>query len=136
VTDPVSAGKPSAEDLGRTYEMALTVLFRLLFIAYAEDRDLLPFRFNEAYRRRSLKQKAQELAECVASATPIAEGNSHWQEVTLVWRAVAMGNPEWGVPAYDGGLFPPTPTFQLPGRSWQTSRCLTRHSKPRFAACW
>ena len=39
-----------------TYEMALTVLFRLLFIAYAEDRDFLPFKTNESYRNnRSLK---------------------------------------------------------------------------------
>ena len=85
--------------------MALTVLFRLLFIAYAEDRDLLPYRFNEAYRRRSLKQKAQELADCVVKQVPIAAGSTHWQEVSLLWQAVATGNGEWGVPAYDGGLF-------------------------------
>jgi hypothetical protein len=39
---------PKVEDLDLTYRMALTVLFRLLFIAYAEDRDLLPYRTNEA----------------------------------------------------------------------------------------
>ena len=71
--------KPDPEELNRTYEMALTVLFRLLFITYAEDRDLLPYRFNDAYRHRSLKQKAQELAECVAASTPIADGSFHWQ---------------------------------------------------------
>ena len=99
----------TSEKLRQTYEMALTILFRLLFIAYAEDRDLLPYRSNEAYRRRSLKQKAQELAEHVANKTPIAEGTSHWDEVTLLWRAVAAGNSEWGVPAYDGGLFAEDP---------------------------
>ena len=97
--------KQRPEDIGLTYEMALTVLFRLLFIAYAEDRDLLPYRFNDAYRTRSLKQKAQELADFVADNTPIATGDAHWQETTLLWQAVADGNPEWGVPAYDGGLF-------------------------------
>ena len=97
--------KQSREDIGLTYEMALTVLFRLLFIAYAEDRDLLPYRFNDAYRSRSLKQKAQELADFVAKGTPIAAGDTHWQETALLWQAVAEGNPEWGVPAYDGGLF-------------------------------
>ena len=97
--------KSRPEDIGLTYEMALTVLFRLLFIAYAEDRDLLPYRFNDAYRTRSLKQKAQELADFVAKDTPIATGDSHWQETDLLWQAVAEGNPEWGVPAYDGGLF-------------------------------
>ena len=49
---------PGPEELEFTYEMALTVLFRLLFIAYAEDRDLLPYRFNEAYRRRSLETES------------------------------------------------------------------------------
>ena len=97
--------KSRPEDISLTYEMALTVLFRLLFIAYAEDRDLLPYRFNDAYRTRSLKQKAQELADFVAKDTPIAPGDAHWQETTLLWQAVAEGNPEWGVPAYDGGLF-------------------------------
>ncbi len=97
--------QPTAEDLASTYEMALTVLFRLLFIAYAEDRDLLPYRSNAAYRRRSLKTKAQELADRVTKEIPVAEGDSHWWEATLLWQAVAAGNPEWGVPAYDGGLF-------------------------------
>ena len=95
----------SPPDLAITYEMALTVLFRLLFIAYAEDRDLLPYRFDSAYRRRSLKQKAQELADAVVNQTPIANGDSHWRETVLLWKAVAVGNVEWGVPAYDGGLF-------------------------------
>ena len=93
------------ENLAQTYEMALTVLFRLLFIAYAEDRDLLPYRFNDAYRRRSLKAKAQELATFVADAVPIADGDAHWQDAIQLWNAVDVGNPEWGIPAYDGGLF-------------------------------
>ena len=107
--------RPTVDDLALTYEMALTVLFRLLFIAYAEDRDLLPYRSNDAYRRRSLKQKAQELADCVAKGTPVADGDSHWQEATLLWRAVAAGNPEWGVPAYDGGLFADEPEVSTVG---------------------
>lgn len=100
---------PTPQQLRQTYEMALTILFRLLFIAYAEDRDLLPYRTNEAYRRRSLKQKAQELAKHVADKTPISVGTSHWDEVKLLWQAVAVGNSEWGVPAYDGGLFSEKP---------------------------
>ena len=97
--------QPGSKELARTYEMALTVLFRLLFIAYAEDRDLLPYRHNDAYRRRSLKQKAQELADAVAKGTPVADSDAHWKETALLWQAVALGNAGWGVPAYDGGLF-------------------------------
>lgn len=93
------------EDLALTYEMALTVLFRLLFVAYAEDRDLLPYRHNDAYRRRSLKEKAKELATAVAQDIPIAEGNTHWRDTVDLWQAVARGNVEWDVPAYGGALF-------------------------------
>ena len=106
---------PGPAELERTYEMTLTVLFRLLFIAYAEDRDLLPYRFSESYRRRSLKQKAQELADCVARDTAIADGSSHWQETALLWDAVANGNREWSVPAYDGGLFTSDPQVSQAG---------------------
>ena len=70
IADARRLKNPSAEELDLTYRMALTVLFRLLFIAYAEDRDLLPYRTNDAYRRRSLKQKAQELAEAKEKGLP------------------------------------------------------------------
>ena len=94
----VSAARRAAatgcDDLGQTYEMALIVLFRLLFIAYAEDRDLLPYRHNDAYRRRSLKQKAQEQATCVEQEKPIAAGDSHRREFELLCEAVAAGNTE------------------------------------------
>lgn len=95
----------SMPDLALTYEMALTVLFRLLFIAYAEDRDLLPFRTNNSYRRRSITEKAKELAVAVERQTPIAGGTTHWHETAGLWQAIASGNVEWGVPAYGGALF-------------------------------
>lgn len=97
--------EPTAEDLDLTYRMALTVLFRLLFIAYAEDQDLLPYQTNEAYKRRSLKQKALELAEARSKLLQPAETDTHWQEVGRLFRAVEAGHAEWSVPAYDGGLF-------------------------------
>jgi len=96
---------PSPEDLALIYEMALTVLFRLLFIAYAEDRDLLPYKYNDAYQRRSLKEKAKELATAVRKNTPIAEGSTHWRETVHLFEAIARGNSEWDVPAYGGALF-------------------------------
>ncbi len=96
--------RPTADDLALTYEMALTVLFRLLFIAYAEDRDLLPYRQNDAYRRRSLKQKARELLNRTKGELP-APGDAAWTECMGLFRAVDLGNPGWGVPPYNGGLF-------------------------------
>jgi hypothetical protein len=99
--------KPTAQDLKTTYEMALLVLFRLLFIAYAEDKDLLPYRTNERYRDRSLKKKARELATLRQQGTPTFDDSaSHWEEVVRLFRVVNTGKPkEWGVPAYNGGMF-------------------------------
>lgn len=102
----------SAEDLRLTYSMALTVLFRLLFIAYAEDRDLLPYSGNEAYRHRALKTKAQEMARTTAAPGP---GAHLWQEVTRLFDAVRQGDAPLGVPAYGGGLFETDPAISRPG---------------------
>ena len=96
---------PSKDDLALTYEMALTVLFRLLFIAYAEDRDLLPYKGNGFYRDESLKKKAIKLAELASAETPISVGAHHWRDAVSLWEAVSRGNQEWGVPAYNGAMF-------------------------------
>jgi hypothetical protein len=96
---------PSAEKLAETYQMALVLLFRLLFVAYAEDKELLPYKTNDLYKARSLKQKARELIEILNSKTPFGHDTTHWEEVDRLFRAVDKGNPEWGVPAYNGGLF-------------------------------
>lgn len=97
--------RPTSQDLAETYEMALVVLFRLLFIAYAEDKDLLPYRWNGLYQSRSLKARAKELADLARGAVAFDAGDSLWDEVTRLFRAVEKGNREWGVPPYDGGLF-------------------------------
>jgi len=105
IADARGMTNPDVEELALTYEMALTVLFRLLFIAYAEDRNLLPYQHNDAYYRRSLTVKAIELTNAEIENTPIAEGFTHWRETVDLFEAIAKGNIEWGVPAYGGALF-------------------------------
>ncbi len=97
--------KPSTEDLAETYQMTLVYLFRLLFLAYAEDKELLPFKHNALYRDRSLKHKAQELAALKVAATPFAADSILWEEIDRLFRAVDKGHASWGVPVYNGGLF-------------------------------
>jgi hypothetical protein len=96
---------PSAERLRETYEMALLVLFRLLFVAYAEDKGLLPLHLNAEYRRHSLKELAKRLAEARAKRTPFEDEDFYWTEVGQLWKAVDRGNKTWAVPPYNGGLF-------------------------------
>ncbi len=96
---------PSAEQLRETYEMALLVLFRLLFVAYAEDNERLPLHKNSTYRKHSLKEVAKQLASVIAGGPPFEQQDFYWNEVNLLWKAVDKGNRSWGVPAYNGGLF-------------------------------
>ena len=110
--------QPNREQLAETYQMALTILFRLLFIAYAEDKDLLPYQWNPSYRKRSLKGLATELQEKVRQAGGLGRvgdipwtphSTALWEEVKRLFEAVEKGHSDWGVPQYDGRLFSSDP---------------------------
>jgi hypothetical protein len=97
--------RPSPRKIAETYDMALLILFRLLFIAYAEDKDLLPLHTSAAYHKHSLKEMAKHLAESRQKGTPLENMDFYWTEVTQLCKAVEAGNRGWRVPEYDGGLF-------------------------------
>jgi hypothetical protein len=96
---------PSRERLADTFEMSLLVLFRLLFVAYAEDKELLPWHTSPRYREHSLKTLAQRLAAEHEDDTAYGGTHAYWDSVRILWEAVDKGNPSWRVPAYNGGLF-------------------------------
>jgi hypothetical protein len=98
---------PDEDTLAHAYEQALTILFRLLFVAYGEDKDLLPYRTNSRYADHSLKRIARRLAEDIHAGALVFDPNAAdlWEDVVQLWRAIDRGNKGWGVPAYDGGLF-------------------------------
>ena len=106
---------PSKDEIALTYEMALTVLFRLLFIAYAEDRDLLPYKNNQLYKKSSLKQKAIELAKNQPNDQSLKNHYHHWQDVSLLWESISEGNKELGIPAYEGTIFSNNKDINLAG---------------------
>lgn len=101
--------KPTADNLRETYEIALLALFRLLFVAYAEDKELLPLQTSPAYRKHSLKEIARQLAEVDRTGKGFDAQDFYWTEVSQLWKAVDQGNRAWGVPAYNGGLFSSDP---------------------------
>ena len=107
------------EDLQFAYEQTLVILFRLLFVAYAEDKDLLPYRTNSRYEHHALKRLARDLAERFASSDHLEfddEATDLWNQVRSLWRAVDKGNADWGVPVYDGGLFSDDPEINPPSK--------------------
>lgn len=127
--------RPTTTDLADTYEMALVILFRLLFIAYAEDKELLPYKTNDFYRDRSLKKKAGDLTKFLREQRPFGgETTGHWEEVERLFRAVDQGNPEWGVPKYNGGLFSSDPNVSRIGAGIASLRIPDRVFGPVLGA--
>ncbi len=109
--------EPSDRRLDEAYEQVMLILFRLLFVAYAEDKDLLPYHTNNNYHHHSLKLIAQRLLDDRRSGKDRydKQATSIWDDVRQLWDAVDQGNIGWGVPAYDGGLFSDDPALSPAG---------------------
>ena len=89
-------GQPWA-NFDDAYEQVMVILFRLLFVAYAEDKDLLPYRTNSRYADHSLKRMARRLTEDRRSRAERSTTHRRpilWDDVRQLWRAVDAGNSE------------------------------------------
>jgi hypothetical protein len=101
-----SAGRrkdASADEVREELERAaLTLVFRALFILYAEGAGYLPMD-NRSYRQASLTSLVEEAAE---SRDMLGmKSTSLWDRFVLLVKAMRTSNPAWGVPAYNGALF-------------------------------
>ncbi len=93
------------DGLDEAYHQSMIILFRLLFVAYAEDRRLLPYEVNERYTRNALKTLAKDLLGRPDQAFD-PNSTTLWDDLTQVWKVIDTGDMDgWGVPAYNGGLF-------------------------------
>ncbi len=99
---PVDLQKTALDD---AYHQSMIILFRLLFVAYAEDRGLLPFDVNEAYTANALKTLARRILGD-PDQTFSEHSTSIWADLLQIWDVIDTGDLEgMGVPAYNGGLF-------------------------------
>ena len=122
-------------DLDDAYEQVMVILFRLLFVAYAEDKDLLPYRTNNHYTHHSLKRIARRLTKDRQSGRERYDdqATSLWDDVQQLWRAVNRGNTGWGVPAYNGGLFSDDPAVSQPGAALTSLRLTDAELAPALS---
>ena len=98
---------PSDPDapLDDVYRATLRLLYRLLFLLYAEARDLLPLH-NDGYRRHSLTRLAASAQEDGAAGHPLSTRHADlWNDLQALVRTIDQGDPAFDVPAYNGGLF-------------------------------
>ena len=100
------AGQAPDAPLGEVRDAALVVLYRLLFILYAEDRDLLPVR-DERYDDYGLRDKVRgDVGRRKDRGDAFSETAArYWSAIDDLCRAVDAGDPSIGLPPYDGGLF-------------------------------
>ncbi len=126
----------SEADLADAYEQVMVVLFRLLFVAYAEDKDLLPYRTNGRYGDHSLSNIARLLAKDQRRnrADYDNQATDLWDDVNQLWDAVNHGNADWGVPAYNGGLFSADPAVSPSGAAIAGMRLTNAEFGPALSA--
>lgn len=101
------------QDLAQARAQSFILLYRLLFILYAEDRGLLPYRKNKAYtENRSLGRTRDEIAGPLDRAAINAKNESFdvkstamWDDLKLLFDIINSGKKPYGVPAYNGGMF-------------------------------
>lgn len=102
--DP-SASTANAAWRAEAREGAIRLLYRLLFLFYAEDRDLLPVR-HPGYANYSLRSLRETAAETLDRGIVLAErATQRWSYLSDLMQAVALGDARLGLPAYNGSLF-------------------------------
>jgi len=130
--------RPSDEELSDAYEATLTLLYRLLFLLYAEARDLLPIR-EGPYREASLKKIKEQIAEQAGVAESevtarltkaySAKDTELYDRLTRLCVAMDKGAPALNVPIYNGGLFVTDPD-DSEKREQRIARFLAEHKVP------
>ncbi len=95
----------TAAYLDEVREAALVLLYRLLFLFYAEDRNLLPVR-DARYAPYSVRRLREEVRDKVDAGTRFSRTlSSIWLNLQGVFTLIDKGDDEVGMPAYNGGLF-------------------------------
>jgi hypothetical protein len=95
----------TAAYLEEVREAALILLYRLLFLFYAEDRRLLPVG-DERYRAYSVRALREEVREKVdAGAKWSSTMTRLWLSLKGAFWLIDTGDDSIGMPAYNGGLF-------------------------------
>ncbi|UXE58405.1 MAG: N-6 DNA methylase [Woronichinia naegeliana WA131] len=98
ITQPGQAVKASL-----VYEATLSFLYKLLFLFYAEARNLLPM--DRDYRSYSLITLAQEIAIKIDQKRAFSSKSFIYQKLIELFKTIDQGDTSLGVPRYNGGLF-------------------------------
>ncbi|MGA7200693.1 MAG: DNA methyltransferase, partial [Candidatus Cybelea sp.] len=104
----------------RVYEAAATVMMRLVFLLYAEERDLLPLAdplYAEHYAASTLREQLDEQAT-MEGDEPLERRGAAWFRLLALFRIIYAGlnHDRLRIPPYGGRLFDPDRFAFLEGR--------------------
>lgn len=122
-----SIAREADESLQEMFAGTITLLFRLLFLLYAESRDLLPVHDQLGYRKKSLQALKERVHDDLRiGATQSTQSFDYWEHLCRLFRIVDRGDAALNVPHYNGGL------FHAPKKA--VSKLAAEHVGPRFLA--
>ena len=112
------------EELPAVREAALILLYRLLFVLYAEDRGLLPVN-DPRYEDYGLRKPVREhvVRRMDAGAVFSNTASNYYDHLATLCGLIDRGDASIGLPPYNGGLFAPEAAPLL-----ERVACLTRPS--------
>ena len=106
----IAKAAPAAIELEEVRQATLILLYRLLFVLYAEDRGLLPVRdkrFDDYALRHARLDIGRRKDEGDAFSTV---AKTIWNRFADLAEMIDKGDPSVGLPPYNGGLFNPDNT--------------------------
>ncbi len=129
-----SRGENLTDEMSRrlVYQATLSFLYKILFLLYAEARNLLPVEGD--YGNYSLSKMLREMAELVDRQQRLSQTSAGFYDRLLnLFQIIDRGDAGLGVPRYNGGLFKfdfaPSPSNSLSqeGRGGGNNRFLMEH---------
>jgi len=104
---PKKGDEYTEEERAEIFESAVKLLYRCLFLFYAEARRLLPSDAEKAdvYQRHSIRALCHEARKFRWGKRKDFEHYDLWKHLKGLVSAVNDGDPEYGIMGYNGGLF-------------------------------
>ena len=103
-----------SKDINLCREQSFIFLYRLLFVFYAEDRQLLPYHRNHLYtKNRSLGRFRDDIASRLDNLGKSGVDDfsktltNIWDDLESLFDLIDNGHKRYEVPSYNGGLFNP-----------------------------
>ena len=122
------------------FQATLMFLYRLLFLSYAESRDLLPAREVRGYWEHSLARLKEEIAANAGDSVDEAPGRLKqaysatstmiYDHLLHLFGIIDGGSRDMNVPLYNGGLFLTNPDDADRSPEAESARFLLQHKIP------